>query len=728
MRSFERGAFEEAVHFWKEAEELYEKREEIGRQSEALVFLSQAYQSLGLTREALRCLESAEILAQKSGDAVRIASALASLGNVYIATGPEDKANEYLNRSLAMAKELQDFRLSATILNNLGNLFMTQKKYREAGDAYQESITYATKFDKRSLTAIAATNAAMALVQERRYSEAKTLLDGTADIIGGLDDSHEKVYALINAGLTYADLRSHLPGEKDVLLQRSSQMFHLAVSSAEAIGDLRGESYALGYLGKLYEDERQYEEALGLTHRAVFTAQLVNVPESLYLWQWQAGRLLKAMGKIDDAIPAYRNALQTLQAIRQEMSQCYGRTKLSFRESVGPLYFEFVDLLLQRAAAMQGKEEYEPYLLEARETVESLKIAELRDYFQDDCFDVARTRITRLDLVSKTAVVVYPIVLQDRTELLVSLPSGLKRISVGVGERALAQEVRQFRSTLEKRTTREYLPHAQRLYDLLIRPLEPDLRQVTTDTLVFVPDGPLRTIPMAALHDGKEFLVEKYAIAVTPGLNLTDPRALNREQIKMLAAGLTDAVQGFPPLPDVSSELQALRGIYPGDILLNQNFLIASMEKELKDKQFSIVHIASHGQFESEISKTFLLTFDDKLTMDQLDRFIGFFRFRNEPLELLTLSACETAVGDDRAALGLAGVAVKAGARSALATLWHINDRAASLLVDEFYRQLQDPSVSRTSALRNAQRKLLGHAWYQHPGYWSPFLLINNWL
>jgi CHAT domain-containing protein len=114
--------------------------------------------------------------------------------------------------------------------------------------------------------------------------------------------------------------------------------------------------------------------------------------------------------------------------------------------------------------------------------------------------------------------------------------------------------------------------------------------------------------------------------------------------------------------------------------------------------------------------------------MDQLEQYVGLFKFREDPLELLTLSACETAVGDDRAALGLAGVAIKAGARSALGTLWYINDQASSDLVAEFYRQLQDPSISRAIALQRAQIKMLGNRRYQHPGYWAPFLLINNWL
>jgi CHAT domain-containing protein len=334
----------------------------------------------------------------------------------------------------------------------------------------------------------------------------------------------------------------------------------------------------------------------------------------------------------------------------------------------------------------------------------------------------------QLDEVSQSAVVVYPILLSDRTELLVSLPGGLQRRVVPVGVTALTEEVRALRRMLEKRTTREYLPYAQRLYDWLIRPLEADLTAVSAKTLVFVPDGPLRTIPMAALHDGSQFLVSKYALAATPGLDLTDPRPLSRENTQVFAAGLTEGVQGFAPLPYVSTELEAVQKLYGNAPLINQAFRRDVVEQELKEKPFSIVHLASHGQFAGDVEKSFLLTFDDKLTIDRLGQSISFSRFRQAPLELLTLSACETAAGDDRAALGLAGVAIKAGARSAVATLWSVNDEAAALLVTEFYQRLQDASVSKAQALQQAQMKLLSDPRYRHPVYWSPFLLLNNWL
>jgi CHAT domain-containing protein/Tfp pilus assembly protein PilF len=727
-KAFERGAFEDAASSWSGAAAAYERDGKTQERITALVHLAQSYSALGQYRQAVGTLGTALELAEQLGDARRVATIVASLGNAHIAVGPLETADLYLRRALGVARHVGDATLTAAILNNLGNLLASQQKPAEAVAAYQESADLAKRAGHRLLRARALTNAATALRQTGAAQESQAALDAASDELRGLGATHETAFALINVGLGYRDLRPLLPASSDSLLLRAARALDEAGSMAEKMGDRRTTSYARGYLGGLYEIERRHAEALQLTRRAVLAAQQVNAPESLYRWQWQAGRLLSKLGAIDDSIASYRRAVGTLQAIRPELSIGYGPQTASFRETVGPVYFELVDLLLQRAAAASSREAIGPYLIEARETVELFKVAELRDYFRDDCVDTALAKITKLDVVSQTAVVVYPILLTDRTELLMSLPSGLKRVSVPVGVDRLTQEVRQFRRRLEKRTTREYLPHAQQLYDWLLRPLEADLKAAGVDTLVFVPDGPLRTIPMAALHDGQQFLVTKYSLAITPGLNLTDPQPVKREGARVLAVGVTEAIQGFPPLPTVSAELEALRSLFPVTTLVDGEFLIAKFEEKLKSERFTILHIASHGEFSSEPGKTFLLAFDGKLTMDRLDQFVGLFKYRDEPLELLTLSACDTAEGDDRAALGLAGVAIKAGARSAVATLWEINDVAAAGLVADFYRGLQDPSLSRATALQRAQVKMLGDPRYEHPGFWAPFLLINNWL
>jgi len=151
----------------------------------------------------------------------------------------------------------------------------------------------------------------------------------------------------------------------------------------------------------------------------------------------------------------------------------------------------------------------------------------------------------------------------------------------------------------------------------------------------------------------------------------------------------------------------------------------------MNENAYSIVHIASHGQFSANLKNTFVLTYNDKLSMDKLEDLMNLTILKNDPVDLLTLSACETAVGDDRAALGLAGVALKAGVQSALASLWKVDDEATPAVVIEFYRQLQNPNISKAEALQKAQKMILTdklYERYRHPYFWSAFLLIGNWL
>lgn len=728
QQAFQRGAFDQAAAQWQDAAQAYERDGRNLDRSRALTHLAHAYQALGQLMKALQTLELALALAQPSNDPAWTASILDSLGRGYMAAGKLDAAGQYFDQALSMARPLARPDLTATILNDKAILLAAQDQYTEAFDASTESAKLAEIGGQPSMAVRAQINSAWAALRLGRHADARERLDQAFDRLRALAPSHDKAFDLINLGLAYQELQPHLPEAGESIRRRAEQAFRDADAVAREIQDSRARSYALGHLGHLFETEQQYPAALELTRQAVMAAQAADAPESLYLWKWQTGRLLKAMGNQDEALAAYRSAALTLQPIREELALGPGAAAGPGRPSPRNMLLELADLLLQRSAAMPDAATAEPYLLAARDAIELFKAAEVRDYFRDECVDLLQSRITRLDQISPTTAVIYPIVLPDRTELLVSLPTGLKRITVPVRAEVLTQEVRAFRKALEKRTTLEYLPLARQLYDRLIRPLEPELAAQSLDTLVFVPDGPLRTIPLAALHDGKQFLIRKYAVATSPGLTLTDPHSLSNARLNMLASGLTLSVQGFPPLPNVATELQTIRSLYGGDQLINQEFVIARLERELKEGPFTILHIASHARFTSDVNNTFLLTFDGKLSMSQLDRLIGLFRYRQDPLELLTLSACQTATGDDRAALGLAGVAIKAGARSALATLWFINDEASTRLVSEFYRQLHDAPVSKAVALQRAQLKLLEDAVYEHPAYWSPFLLLNNWL
>jgi CHAT domain-containing protein len=729
QEAFRRGDLEGAAAQWQKAARGYAKAGQSQAQSAALTSLARAYEALGHDDDATQSLLTARRLAEAAGDRAQLAGILGQLGGLASARGDGASAARLVDEALVMARPLGDAALTATLLHTRGNVFMAQQQPSEALAAYRESAALAQRARQSGVAARALTHAAMAAAYEPQAQTATALLEEALAHLRRAEPSHETAYDLLLIGRTYHRLAMADPA----FVLRAADRFREAAGLAQALHDPRALAYAWGYLGRLYEEEGRTDEALRLTRQAALAAQRVQAPESLYLWQWQTGRLFQALGETQPAIDAYERAVATVQELRTAWLRRAGGGPTSFRATVGPLYFQLADLYLRRATTLevQGRSDAPPEraraLQQARATVERFKAAELRDYFGDECVDAARSRATALEHVAPDAAIVYPILLPDRTELLMSLPTGLTRVAVAVPGPQLEQRVVIFRNALDERDPLRALRHAQALYQWLIRPLEAVLAGQPIHTLVFVPDGALRQLPLAALHNGQHFLIERYALAVTPGLTLTDPRPLSRDDVQVLAAGMAGGVAGFPPLPRVPGELQGILRLYRGTLLLDQAFGPEQLDATLRQGPFDIVHLASHGHFAADVSQSFLLTAQGKLTMAQMAQLVGRVRFRDRPLELLTLSACDTAAGDDRAALGLAGVAIQAGARSALATLWLVADDAAAVLMTEFYRHLHAPHTSKALALQQAQLALLRQPRYADPFFWAPFLLINNW-
>ena len=730
LQSFHAGAFAEALGHWNAAASAYQASGNSEGALTALMRAAEADLALGRNPDALDKLSQAQALAQPLGNQSLLAAVENGLGNAYLLSGRRAEAEPLLRSSVERARKSRSMQTAASALNNLGNLRAAEGRFDDAGLLYREAQQSAEAVGNKTLALRAAANRARSLVDAGRYGEAASALRALDGDMRALEQTHDKAVGLISIGRLYARILiaggAQAGAQVGDLSRRSYAALTDGLAAAEAINDARARSYALGYLGELYEQGARREEALQFTQRAIVAAQQADAPDILFRWQWQAGRLLRSQGDGEQAMLSYQQAVATLATVRQDLTA--GGARTSFRESIGPVYSELADLLLERSASLTDPKLVAQHLADARSTMELFKGAELQDYFQDDCVTALRARTTGIDQLAPRTAALYPIILKDRLELLLTLPDGMKRFTTRVPADALTGEIRAFRLLLEKRTTHQYYPHARKLYDWLIAPIAAELDKQQVDTLVIVPDGALRTIPLAALHDGEQFLIARYALVTTPGLTLTDPRPLPRERAQLLLNGLTESVQGFAPLPYVAEELQAIHKMYGGTMLQNGQFTLSNMEKGLEQTPYSIVHIASHGQFDSDSEKTFLLTYEGKLSMDKLEQFLGLSKFRTEAVELLTLSACQTAAGDDRAALGLAGVAIKAGARSALATLWTVNDPASALMVSDFYRHLRAPGVSKAKALQQAQLGILKDIRYRHPNYWSAFLLIGNWL
>ncbi len=731
QRAFETGAFGDAAADWQKALELFRNQGNTNAEIQTSVSLAGVYQAIGQHQSAVQILEQALAQAKQAKDRSMITLAGWKLGAALLMTQEPERASLLLDEALDAAMTNRDFLLAAAIQNDLGNSLASEQKYPEALNAYEESFISSQQNSNVCLAAQALCNAAATAARAGDYEKADDFNTRALQWTEQLDTSHTKAFLLLTAGQTDRQIKLTNAATEKRLMLRAYKSFEQALQIADQLGDLSIKTYALGYLAQLYEQDGQDETALTLTRRAAFAAQQAQMPEALYRWEWQSGRLLKKQGQTELALAEYRRAVQTLQPIRNDLTAGYGNSpvRLSFRESVGPLFNELADMLLTQAKSTSDSEQQQKLLLEARDTVENLKTVELEDYLCDECVDALRDRTRVIEAVDKHSAVIYFIPLPTRTEMLVGLSSGLKLFTVDVGATKLDSEVRDFRHNLETRTTYGYLTQAQQFYDWFIRPIRGLLKENQINTLVFVPDGSLRTIPFAALHDGDKFLIQDLAVAVVPGLSLVEPKAIERGKVHLLLNGISEPVQGFAPLNFVTNELDSIDQLASSETLLNEQFTSEELDSKLRDEQFSIVHIASHGQFNRDVHKTFVLTYDNKLTLDGLEAAIRPSQYRGRPVDILVLSACQTAAGDDRAALGLAGVAIKAGARSALASLWFVNDQSTSALITEFYKQLlQSPNMTKAQALQAAQIKLLNDRRYRHPCYWSPYLMVGNWL
>lgn len=644
-------------------------------------------------------------------------------GTVFLKLNSYEKAISLINSGLLVLDGINAEDEKAALLNTLGSVYLAVENYKDSVNAFERSYNIAKSSDNNKLESIAATNLAGALTNDKDEAKFDKYIGIAEDSIFKLREGYLKANNLITLGIYYREAQRVFKKEQNYRL-KSLNLYQQAMHIAASIDNKVLLSYAYGYIGQLYEDERRLDESLTYTRKALFFAQESKDDKSLYQWQWQIARLYRDLGDFTASRDSYKYAINTLTYIRSDITK---GTKNTFQQLVGPIYYEYTDLLLSHTQETSSDLDFQEILNDVKSTIEQLKTAEIEDYFDSDCsFD---NKATLLANISHKSAIIYPIILNDRLEILVNINDIIYQRSAKIKSEYLINTIHNLRGYIENYNSGDgYMTSSQYIYDLLIQPVETLLEEHNVKTLVFVPDGAFRTIPMSVLHDGDEYLIEKYSIAITQGVNMTPMKGFVRNDVNVLATGISESVHGFNPLPSVKKELNNINNIHKSKIYLNDEFVINDLDIEIENGEYSIVHIATHGEFNSNHKESFLLAYDKKLTLPKLEELINKRDNENEPIELLVLSACQTAKGDDRAALGLAGVALRAGAKSALATLWYISDDATSELITVFYKNLKKSNLSKSEALREAQISLIRNHRYQHPAYWAAFILIGNWL
>jgi CHAT domain-containing protein len=734
------GQAEAALATWQRAQKLYT---ELGDQTGIIgtqINQAQALQTLGLYRRARLLLEDLQGQLQAQSDSELKAIGLHSLGVVLQATGDLKRSETVLTESLTLAQK-QHLDTSG-ILTSLGNTLRARRMVLPALDRYRQAAAESSNPQAKLESNL---NRLSLLIDSDRKAEAEAMIREIRPQLTGQPLGRRSIYAAVNYSVSLLKLLDQ--GSTIVTPRAIADLLAGSAQQARELKDDRAESYALGQLGYLYERTGQLSEAEPLTRQALRLAETVNAPDISYRWHWQLGRIYrqtaqaaapsvtqsmtKSIGSTSvdltnadrlKSIEAYQHAVTTLKSIRSDLLASDPEIQFSFRESVEPVYRELADILIQDNAS-------EADLKKARLMMEELQLVELENFFRSACLDVQKQQIDQLD---KKAAVIYPILLPDRFAVIASLPNlPLKLHTVPLGNSNVEDVLEDWLQALNPAYSyRDQLRLSQKVYDWMMRPIEAELKASGVSQLVFVPDGMLRSLPMGALHDGKQYLIEKYSIALTPGLQLLEPRALLPDQLKALTVGLSEARQGYAALPGVRKEIEQIHSTVPSLVVLNKDFTKQELRKQVESSNYPIVHLATHGQFSSDPEQTFLLTWDETINVREVQSLLkSRATDKSKPIELLVLSACQTAAGDKQAALGLAGMAVQSGARSTLATLWAVNDQSTAQLMTSLYDNLKmSRGQSKGEALRQAQLKLLKSKDYHHPYYWSPFVLIGNWL
>ncbi|MBK8527785.1 MAG: CHAT domain-containing protein [Rubrivivax sp.] len=681
------------------------------------------------------------------------AQTAAALGQAYLRLNQPNLAEPLLREAMA---GLDTPRARATAALDLGHLLLARHQPQAADDAWLQALQLAPN-DAELALAVELNRLRLQPVGQRLPR-----LQAAAAALAQLPPGPVRTRDTLN-------LAAQALAEGEAATQLALQQYSAGRDAALAAADDALAAEAYDGLAALYERQQRDDESLRLTERGLRHAQRLPAPELAIPLEWRAGRLAQRQGDTVRALAAYRRAVEHVQAVRSDMPVQYVDGRSSFRETLEPVYLGLTDLLLQQSARVQG-DERSALLRQARDTVELIKQTELEDYLRDRCSLGAARSAAPFQPPPATAIY-YPIILPDRLELLLETEQGITRTPVAVRGDDLRRQALNFVAAL--RAGSGYRAQAGKLYEWLIQPLVPQLDAQHIRTLVAVPDGVLRLVPLGALHDGQDFIIRRWALATVPGLTLTQSAPDSHRPLRALLAGLSepgpvldklppqlvnavldpegsadgarsgaamlsrspaavrDALRDALALPGVRREVEDLGRLLGGTELLDRRFTLAALKQQLAAGDQDLVHIASHGVFGDSADNTFIMTYDELLTLDGLQRLLTGPHPRSRPIELITLSACQTAEGDDRAPLGMSGTALKANARSALGTLWPVSDSAAQRLMVSFYRRLLENRVSghgsKIDALRAAQLDLIADPAFRHPFYWAPFILVGDW-
>ena len=762
------------------------------QKTEADKLLEQGNQQFDISeyQAAIRSWQQTLAIYQQLKDRDGEASSLNNLGLAYYSLGQYPKAIEFHQQSLAIKQEIGDRNGEAKSLNNLGNAYNYLGQYAKAIEFFQQSLAIKRKID-RNEEAISLNNLGNVYNNLGQYSKAIEFSQQSLAIKRKIGDRNGEAKSIGNMGNAYNFLGQY---------PKAIEFFQQSMVIFRDIGDIAGQGITLSNIGLTLEKQQQPELAI------VFYKQSVNVREGIRQDLRKLPReqqesytqtvadtyrgladLLLSQGRVLEA-------QQVLELLKIQELRDFTRNARAGGETAGIALSRIEEDILKKYGTLIafGLKLYEceqqkcNILSQLRDQLDTLT-----QQFNQDTNTFRKTLQERLakdpalmepEQVRNTAakivtaepdtILVYPLVLKDKIRILLATRAGEKGVvfrtfETPVNQQQLWNKVSQFRTELSNPNgEKELKAISQELYNWLIKPLEGEIKGKNVRNLVFSLDRSTRYIPMAALFDGKQYLIERYGISTILNAGLTDVKdrlPSKKQDIKVLAMGVSKAFPGFNALSNVPLELANIvqksgkenTGIFPGSEFLDEAFIFPTLRDNLSGNK--ILHIATHGKFESgRPENSFLLSgTGEELKIDQIQTLQNYMK----DTHLVVLSACETALGGvDADGIEMSGISfyfLTNGAKAVIASLWLVNDASTSQLMQQFYQNLSTGKMTKAQALREAQIAMIQDSKIQsgdvnrssvnytpgqsrnsesishnlsHPYYWSPFILIGNGL
>lgn len=698
----------EAIKNYQLAGELFEKNSDTNNYIITQLSLSQLCLKMGLIDRVEPILSKMLILAQKENLTEEIAITRGLLGNLNLRLNRPERAIEQYKSSLeikpitttlislsqAYHKKAQNLNKNIEVSQNTREIEQLKIEVKNDLEKGQEIGLEAVKLASTKYEKITSLLSLIKLYNERiNLNDFSLYKSEVISLSNSLPEESFKASKLIDI----ANLSSNFEAKN--FLQQAEEI-------AIKIGDRYTEALAKENLGKNYLRDDDYEKAKYYTEQAILISQTLPSPKRLFYQYEQLGKIELLSGNSKDVIDDFSTAFSYLRPSRGEFSLA-PNLLFELQDDAKIFLREYISLLFASKETER-----------AIEALSTLKLVEFQEYYKDPCIELAVNDSIEPSQSKKEAII-YSFIDSSKTYLIAKLPNGKTIVRTSpIDATELNDLIVKYRIQLTRSFNREFSSSSRQIYDLLIKPLEQDLDGIKQIT--FINDDILRNISMDSFNDGSRYLIEKYAIDYGSGVSRTQENKIPKS-VRALVGGATNFRLEYDRLPSVKEEVEFLAAELKNAVILFEgNFTQINLEKAIQNQEYYLIHLATHGFFGGNAENSYLLTYKERIALDQLN---NIFLETSRPTYLLVLSACETATGSTLAPLGISGTALKTGTRNVLATLWNVQDNEAKAFIQDFYIELSRGKTIPEARQAAILKRIANNA---HPKYWSAFVNFSN--